>query len=107
MITQKIANRTASAIDEIAKTSFYRNKIAEVIRSPGGRVEDAKLLRMLKIKDETPEDKDKTIPQQKLFTKLSSGIQDMGKNLGDFLGNITKQGVVSMTIEDLLVLVRY
>ena len=85
MITQKIANRTASAIDEIAKTSFYRNRIAEA--EAEGRVEDAKLLRA-KIKDETPEDKEARQQQQKLFTKLSGGIQDMGKNLGDFLGNM-------------------
>ena len=85
MITQRIANKTAASIDEIAKMQFYSNRIAEA--EAEGRKEDANLLRA-KLKDETPEDKEARQSQQKLFTKLSTGVQDMGKNLGEFLGNM-------------------
>ena len=85
LIAQRIANKTAAGIDNIAKEQFYRNKIAEA--EAEGRKEDAKLLRA-KQKEETPEDKEARQQQQKSFTKITSGIQDMGKNLGDFLGNM-------------------
>ena len=85
-IVQKTARQFADRIDIFAKDQFYQNQIATA--EAKGNTEEVKRLKDIMERGETPEDKEARQAQQKVFTKISSTIENFGGNFNTFISNM-------------------
>ena len=85
-IVQRTARQFADRIDVFAKDQFYQNQIATA--EAKGNTEEVKRLKDIMDRGETPEDKEARQAQQKVFTKISSTIENFGGNFNTFISNM-------------------
>ena len=106
-ISQRIAKDAAQRIDDLAKAQYYSTKLQELEKVENQKIAEAQaagddarvqeLSKNLKAErdvllskkdEETPQDKETRQENQKVFTKISGGIEKLGGNFSEFIGNM-------------------